>query len=523
MKSFLKIHQESITGVLSGWDRLMFRGTTRMISSVRGMRAYMAQQGILLKDFVAWSTGVTKSLRDASESVAREAGRPIMYLSGAAQSKEEIAREIAQRDGITSGLICVLESVDPCMSFDIRGNRREKKLELVARERKCMWLYHYMIHPIVGFMHARLQTWAPFTVKVCINGREWLSRSLDKKGLGYVRRDNCFVDLADIGRTQQISDGLLRTDWPRLLDSFQRTISPGHRTVFADYPLDYYWSADESEWATDIMFKDPALLAKLYPGLIRHGLTVFDSREVMRFLGAKTPAQHGINGNFKGEVVTHLGRRPEGVRIKHRHNLNSVKMYDKQGSVLRVETTINNTREFKVYRRPNDDPRRDMTWQKMRKGVADLHRRATVSHACNKRYLDALAAVRPGLTLHDAFNPLCRRATIRNKPVRPLNLWGDDDAKLLTAVCRGEFTINGFRNKDILPLLFDNPPAKGTLQRKRLSARVTRKLALLRAHGIIQKIPKTSRYALTDNGQRITAVLAIARDTDTNDLLKMAA
>jgi hypothetical protein len=77
MKSFLKIHQESVTGVLSGWDRLLFRGTARMISSVRGMRAYMAQQRILLKDFDGWSKGVTKSLREESERVARESGRGV--------------------------------------------------------------------------------------------------------------------------------------------------------------------------------------------------------------------------------------------------------------------------------------------------------------------------------------------------------------------------------------------------------------------------------------------------------------
>ena len=141
------------------------------------------------------------------------------------------------------------------------------------------------------------------------------------------------------------------------------------------------------------MFRNPTTLARLYPKLIHHGLTTFLSRDVMRFLGHKVPASGNVDGNVQVEVVSDMKHLPEGVRIKHRVGGNSVEMYDKQGSVLRVETTINDVDDFKTFRAPENRPDAEPGWQRMRKGVADLYRRAEVSQAANTRYLGALASV----------------------------------------------------------------------------------------------------------------------------------
>jgi hypothetical protein len=75
------------------------------------------------------------------------------------------------------------------------------------------------------------------------------------------------------------------------------------------------------------MFRSPAALAKLYPSLIGHAMTPFSSREVMRFLGrTRLPAEGGVDVRFNGQVTSDLSQRPEGLRIKHRLNQNSIKM-----------------------------------------------------------------------------------------------------------------------------------------------------------------------------------------------------
>jgi hypothetical protein len=106
-------------------------------------------------------------------------------------------------------------------------------------------------------------------------------------------------------------------------------------------------------------------------------------RGTLRFLGRKVPQHGGVNGHFLGEVVTDVKERPEGMRIKHRLNRNSIKMYDKQSSVLRVETTINDARDMKVFRSKEGSAQGPKSWRRLRKGIADLHRRAQVSQAAN--------------------------------------------------------------------------------------------------------------------------------------------
>jgi len=235
----------------------------------------------------------------------------------------------------------------------------------------------------------------------------------------------------------------------------------------------------------------------------------------MRFLGKKP------HPNFQGEAISHYAARPEGVRLKHALKANSVKIYDKQGSVLRVETTINDPLDFKVFRPKEGDPDGPRSWQRMRKGIADLYRRAEVSHASNKRYLDSLAAIKVNQTLGELTEALCRPVSWKGRPVRALRPWSKDDTNLLKTVARGEFNINGFRNKDILKLLF--PGEHDPLLKRRLSARVTHRLRLLRAHGIIQKVPRTLRYVLTKRGRDIVSAIIHVQHLPISKIVEFAA
>lgn len=162
------------------------------------------------------------------------------------------------------------------------------------------------------------------------------------------------------------------------LSGFDRLVFRGtlRRLSFREGMASYLWSVYQSEWATDILFKDPDKLGQIYPHFLRHGLATFASPDVMRFLGRKIPPRGDIPPAFAGEVITHLKKRPEGIRIKHWVGSNHIKLYDKQGSNLRVETTINNPRDFKVFRPKEGDPQGGLAWRQMRKGVDDLHRPA---------------------------------------------------------------------------------------------------------------------------------------------------
>jgi hypothetical protein len=516
MNALVPKNAPHVIGELSGWDRLVFRGTLRMLAYVGGMAAYLSRIGVLLKNFGDHAQAMTERLIEASLQRAEAAARPVKYLASSRIRKDDYARQIARADGITDGLICVLTCVEPCRSFEIFRNRDKKLLELVPRDRKCKFLYHYWIDRRFGFMSARVQTWFPFSLQVCMNGREWLARRLDEFGLRYRRYDNSFPWIENFPLAQSIFDDMGKTHWPEALDAAARQVHPAHDAMFPDLGFDYYWSAFQTEWATDTVFDSPRSLATIYPQLVRGAIATFDSRNVMRFLG------HRLYENHKGEVLSDYRSRPEGVCVKHRAVGNSIKVYDKGGSILRIETTINNPAAFRSYRTSEAEPQGAKQWRVMRRGVADMHRRAEVSQAANDRYAEALAALDSTTPLGQLAAGVCRPVTKDGKRYRALHPFEADDRALLEAISDGAQIPEGFSNHDLATRLY---PAKSAdaRERKRIVSKVSYRLRILRAHGLIRKLPGRRRYHMTTRGRSITTALLQAQHATLQQLNALAA
>ena len=269
------------------------------------------------------------------------------------------------------------------------------------------------------------------------------------------------------------------------------------------------------------MFGEANFLKRLMPLLVRHGMLGFSSVDVMRYFGRRVNQSRLIPAHFSGTLETDLKRRQEGERVKYRMNGNSEKFYDKAysefGSVLRgAETTINTVEDFRVYRPKEGGAEEDRQWRPMRKGIADLHRRAEVSQKANDRLLNALAEVDDSRSVEELTTGIQKHTHWGGRRVRGLRPWADDK-ELLAAINHGEFLINGFRNRDLQALLHTTP-AESPRQRRRRSSTISRKLRLLRAHGLIQKVPRTHRYHVSSTGRAILlAVLTTAR-TSVNQL-----
>src|SRR5438093_2259966 len=492
MKSFVQRFGSWIHGVLSGFDRVRFRGTQRLLANLRGLSRFLSFQNILLKDFMPLAQETTRRIKQQVQEQAAALGRPVVYLNNAHTRKEEVALDLARRYGVRQGLIGILSAVELCRSFTVGPNRQTKHLELRQQPTKCLHYYHYWLDAQLGLCHVRLQTWLPFTAFVCVNGRDILARQLDQAGLKYVQRDNCFTAVADVEQAQALLHEQVSWDWSVRLQRLL-TASHPHWRQWPGMERPYYWSAEELEWATDVLFRSRAALARWMPRFVHHGLEVLHSADVLRFLGRPLPAHGGVHGNFQGEVETSYQERPEGVRVRHQLNRNALKMYDKQGSVLRVEVISNDPRDLKVYRAKESAPEGSKEWLRLRKGVVDLPRRTEVSQKATERYLESLATVEDHQPLGALTARVCRPKTWKGRPVRALQPLASADGALLEAIACGEFLLNGFRNRDLRPLL-DGRPAPDAAEAKRRSARVTRQLRLLRAHGVIHKVAGTHRY-----------------------------
>src|SRR5437764_12152600 len=145
MKQFNAKFADEIDSVLCGFDRLVMRGELRAlyIANGGGMEQYLRSSHVVFKDFGTHVGDVSRRLKAASLSAAREVGREVRYVASAAASKEAIARQIAAEQKIDRGLVCVLNSVEPCMSFQAVPNGETKKLDFKLEQRKCLHLYHY--------------------------------------------------------------------------------------------------------------------------------------------------------------------------------------------------------------------------------------------------------------------------------------------------------------------------------------------------------------------------------------------
>jgi hypothetical protein len=499
MERFLKRHQHRILGTITGFDRILFRGSLRSICYNKGMEIFLTSQRVLYKDFGQYAQKLSTEIKTYAESVAQKHNRPYRYIESSRLSKEDIARQIMEEDRITEGLICILTCVEPCLTFSIRRDRQTNQLSFMPTERKCLHIYYYYVDREFGLMHVRLQTWLPFTIQVCVNGREWLARQMDRAAIGYTQCDNCFIHIDDLAEAQRLMDTLIDHKWGSLLNSLARKVNPIIRPEAGLNLKPYYWTIRQGEFATDVMFKDPSSLAEIYPVLIHHAIEQFSSKDVLRFFGRR------VTSRFNGQITSNLQKRVDGTRVKHRFQENSIKMYDKQGSVLRIETTINNPRRFKV--------RRSTGWIPMRKGIADLTRRVQLSRSANKRYLEALAVVGDPTPSHRLLDPVSTSVIASGRRYRPLHPISPSESKAFAALLKGEFLIQGCRNADLRTELHPDAETDPTRKRK-ASSRISRLLRLFRAHGLIYKVPKTNFYRITKKGHEIMTTSTKFRTTN---------
>jgi hypothetical protein len=517
MKSFLSRFGSFVLFVLSGFDRLRFAGESRLLNHARGVQSYCHQQRILFKDFPRHAEQLTRAFRQ--QTLQQLGDVPVQHLNSPDVDKEAIALHLAQQQQRLSGRIALLTCQESALAYRLRRNA-DQLVEPRKEKVRCTHYYHYFQHPQLGLCYVRISTWFPFAVRVGLNGRRWLAQQLSRRGIAYQRRDNLITAVADVALAQQLLDNQVRVDWPKVLTELVRPVHPLWDYLHQQVHAPFYWMTEQSEWATDFVFTSPQELAAWYPRWLRHGIESLSCKDVLRYLGKQVP-KNGY-GSCSGEAKIDLRTRPDGTRLKFWYNSNALKFYDKEGLALRLETTINDPSGFRVYRRKEGEPSEAApSWQQMRKGVADLPRRAAVSAAANNRLAESLASVAQTTTLGQLLQPLGRAVVKEGRRLaRPLNPLGDVDGKLLRALAQGDYLVQGLRNRDVRQALFGE--CCDAALRRRQAGQVTRLLALLRAHGVLVKVQKTHRYQLSVQGRRICTALLAAEATSVNRLTEVA-
>lgn len=487
MDQFVSAHRDSIVGHLSVFDRMIFHGHLP-INHPKGLAKFMSSRGVRLKEFACFWKRHSEALKDHAMEMAKREGRPYEYLRRKMPKKDEYARKMAQRDKIERGLVCVLATTEHTRSFSFHYGKG--KASLVSCCPAGLTLYFYFMDEALGLIHIRLQTWVPFLIQVYVNGHEWLARQLTRHGVGFEKCDNVLTWVEDFAAAQRIADGFARERWPNRLRRLARRVNVLQGSVLRG--MKYYWVTAQSEYATDIVFKDRAALEGLYKKLQEHSALCTGAEDILVYFGKPSYCPSG------GEVTAHLKKRYPGTRLKHVLRDNWIKMYDKSGVVLRVETVINEPHIFNVYRRGKCKGVARRGWFPMAKRVSNLRHYEELCRRANRRYLDALAVVDDPTPAQRLLHRTCAPAFLTGHRHRPLNPLGAD-LQIFRALMRGEHFVHGFKNSDLaraLGIIYSDD----TTERKRQSARTNRIIRILRAHHLLAKVPHSRRYRITRTG-----------------------
>jgi hypothetical protein len=496
LSRFITKFTSLILAVLSCFDRVIFKGHLAL-AAPRELEYFV---DCVLKvrrcDFMkTMAPQYSERLVRHAQGWALKTGRTYVYRTGQFR-KDQWAHNLIRDQGISEGLVGILCTQETCPSFGLVPAPERPKF--ISQPRQQRVLYYYFLDPQFGLIYVRLQTWLPFTVQVYVNGHEWLAQQMVQKKLGFVQQHNAFTQLDDPVQTQRLADRFAHLNWPKILDRWAGQVNPLLRELLSGYSV--HWVVDQAEYATDLLFKSREALAGLYRSLLDYAVRTFTPKDILGFLGRKWDRR------FDGEVHTHYeDDRWFGTRIKHRMKTNWLKMYDKFSRILRVETVINCSQEFWVYRtRKHHDGTSSVGYFPMTKSVASLVDYQEQALACNRRYLDALAVVNDPAPAFAELRQLTEPKVVEGRSYAGFNPARREDVRLFRAVLDGDHIARGFRNGDIRQPLFGDP--KPSSQHRRASAAVGRLLKRLHVRHLVAKIPRSRRWRVTERGRHLLGV-----------------
>jgi len=482
-----------IRGVISCFDRLLVQGTLPDICHAQAMTRELTKRHIRVFDFVEFAKPLREAIREHAERLAAEQGLTIEFIRHIkAFRKEDRVQAIVAERGTRPGLVHIFSAMETCASFKPWHDKKTGKTFLKPDSGRCIHYYFYFIDPELGLCHLRVPTWAPFRLQFCLNGHNWLAARLKRGGIGYQLLDNAFVDIDDFVRAQELADGMRAKTLHHRLERYVRQFCP----VASEFAAGYHWSLMQVEYATDIVFKSKEDLAALYDLLVRTSVHAVRAEDVATFLGKK------LDPRYTGEVGNDFSTRIQGTRIRHQMGRSALKMYDKFGHVLRIETVTNDVSAFKHHRTvEHRDGTRETALASVKKSLYSLGVLAELLAASNRRYLEFLSSLDDDSEGRRKLERLARPARDKNRSYRGFNFFDAVDLELLLTIVRGEFNIRGFQVRDLRRVL-------SHLSGPQLSRMVKR----LRMHRLVKKVRGTYRYYPTQLGRRVIAAALSVRE-----------
>lgn len=486
-------YSSRIRGVLSCFDRILITGTLPDICHAGAFTRELNRRKVRIFDFTQFTQPLRDRVRENAEAIAATHGLTIEFIRRAdAFRKEDRIQEILAKRGHHPGVVHIFSAMETCASFQAWHDKPSGKTFLKPDSGRCLHYDFYFIEAQLGLCHLRVPTWAPFRLQFCMNGHNWLAARLNQEGIGFNLVDNAFVEIDDFARAQEIADELHPDLLRQQLEHYTRRLCP----AAAEFPSGYHWSLMQIEYATDLVFRRREDLAELYDHLVRTAVHAVRVEQVATFLGKK------LDPRYLGEIGNDFNTRIQGTRIRHQMGRVALKMYDKFGTVLRIETVANDVSFFKHHRRvEHRDGTHSTKLAPVKKTIYSLGVLRDLLAAANRRYLEFLSTLDDDTAGRQHLEKLSRPVRKDDRSYRGINFFDTREHVIFLAIVRGEFNLRGFQVRDLRKFVPD-----------RTGAQISRHLKRLRMHGLLKKVRGTYKYYLTRLGRRVTAAAMRLRE-----------
>jgi hypothetical protein len=477
-------YTSDIQGILSCYDRIIVNATAGKFGYAGGMTAFFYEKGYRIFDFAKTFTPLTETIKANAEKIAETSGLKIEYIrkSGAFRKDDRIAEIIAER-GTREGLVHIFSALELSQTYSPWHDKSTGKTFFKNEPTKCLHYYFYFIDQELGLCFVRVPTIAPFKITIYFNGHNLLETKLNKQNIDYEKVDNAFTRISDFHAAQNLSDNINVEDIHSAFDIFTERYCP----LPPEWELRWNYTIGQVEYSTDIVFKNSETLKPIYDNIVETAMHTVTPDDIANFLGKR------FSVLFEGEAGSRYNKRILGTRIKHQMGEVSVKVYDKFGSILRIEVTSNDVSKFKSFRDVN---KRDGTVETktapVKKSIYSLFVLTQIFKNAIRRYLEFVSSFDDPSDGLKKLDKVVEPVQVNNRNYKGFNFFSKEDEKILIAVSNGKFTLKGITNKELRKMMPDKS-----------SGQLSRIIKRLRLHGLLKKVGKTYKYYLTTLGRQI--------------------
>jgi hypothetical protein len=479
-RSVAEILREHVTLEMEGIDRMYLNVYIPQLQREGGVAGFFRfHRGHPFASSVLMEP-ISKAFIKALERFARQEKIPMITFQKGDRKDDTAAAFYKKWEG-GEGVVFIGKAQEKAPVFRTERRRNEKTGMsypwLVRSTAMVNHFYLYILDRDFGPFFLKFCTYFPYNAKLCLNGHEYLKRQLDQKGIRYRALDNGILSCTDAHRVQAISDQLSAEKIDALLRKWLRRLP--HPFTRQDRQAGYRYDVSilQAEFSLTQVLDRPLTGRIFFEEVIRENLDIGRPDRVQllfdRRVTRRTP------GRFRTRVLTEGVVPSLHLNYKNSH----IKQYHKEGRALRTETTINNTRDFGIGKRLQNLPA-------LRK----------IGFTANRRLLDVQRISHDCSIGEDAFNQLVRPVQVDGQRASALRFGDARVQALFTVLGLFGLQLQGFTNHDIRALL---APLLGFDPAHYPIGKMTYDLRRLRLHSIIERIPRTHSYRITQQGLRV--------------------